>query len=106
MVTTALLGTGDQVPFSSCRLCPWTHSKTPTASDPDLSYIKKSDFPKNIENISQVQGFIFETLKYADKQAAGLLHNSRSAVVSTCRGWWNAVAAVSRLQDVSFLLAM
>lgn len=59
MVTTALLGTGDQVPFSSCRLWPWTRSKTPTASDPDLSYIKKSDFSKNNEKISQVQGFTF-----------------------------------------------
>ena len=57
MVTAALLATGDQVLFSSCRLCTRTRSKTPTANDPDLGYRKKSDFSKNNENISQVRGF-------------------------------------------------
>ena len=57
MVTAALLPTGDQILFSTCRLCTRTRRKTPTANDPDLSYRKKSDFSKNNENISQVQGF-------------------------------------------------
>jgi len=106
MVTAALLPTGDQILFSTCRLCTRTRRKTPTANDPDLSYRKKSDFSKNNENISQVQGFTcLKLLSTLTISLQGCCTTPGGTSDQHMLGLWDVVATVSRLKDVSFLLA-